>query len=205
MTKPLNRLISLLVLGVGAALLLTTAFVNAIPSSAQVSGTATCSSGTAISDPVNNAGLISDCEALLEGKDTLDGRGKLNWSADTPIADWDGIAVDGTPERVTEIVFGRGVGLYGTLPPQLGRLTGLRRLSISDKYDLDGEENYVTGTIPPELGSLANLVHLDLHTNFLSGEIPAELGMLENLQEMLLWDNELTGEIPGELGSLSSL
>ena len=76
-----------------------------------------------------------------------------------------------------------------------------------------------------ELGSLSNLVKLVLWGNELTGEIPVELGTLANLtslsvsqnqlresdtdrtgqpstnlEELHLWGNELTGEIPVEPG-----
>ena len=50
-----------------------------------------------MTDPDNNPGLVSDCEALLASRDTLAGTVALNWSADTPIADWEGVTVEGTP------------------------------------------------------------------------------------------------------------
>ena len=63
----------------------------------------------------------------------------------------------------------------------------------------------MTGEIPTELGSLANLEELWLSENQLTGEIPAEIGSLSNLVELILWGNRLTGAIPPELGSLSNL
>lgn len=42
--------------------------------------------------------------------------------------------------------------------------------------------NNITGTIPPELGTLANLVSLDLYLNGLRGTIPATLSKLEKLR-----------------------
>ena len=65
--------------------------------------------------------------------------------------------------------------------------------------------NQLSGEIPPELGSLANLEKLWLYENRLSGEIPPELGNLANLEEMRLWVNQLSGEIPPELGNLANL
>ena len=45
----------------------------------------------------------------------------------------------------------------------------------------------MTGEIPTELGSLANLRWLDLRNNQLTGEIPTELGSLANLQGLDLY------------------
>ena len=65
--------------------------------------------------------------------------------------------------------------------------------------------NQLSGQIPAELGSLANLGELNLSGNQLGGEIPAELGSLSNLEGLYLFTNQLSGEIPPELGSLSNL
>ena len=65
--------------------------------------------------------------------------------------------------------------------------------------------NQLTGSIPGDLGSLANLERLDLSSNELTGSIPAELGSLANLESMSLSGNELTGSIPAELGGLTNL
>ncbi len=164
----------------------------------------TCSTGSAVPDAANNPGLVSDCEALLASRDTLAGDATLNWSADVPIADWDGITVDGTPERITGLVL-KSEGLSGTLPAQLGSLAGLIRLDLGNHYPQQGEDNRLRGTIPPELGSLSNLVQLDLYNNLIEGQIPVELANLGNLEELVLGDNKFTGEIPAELGNLTNL
>ena len=67
------------------------------------------------------------------------------------------------------------------------------------------EDNDLTGSIPAELGDLANLEILDLTWNDLTGSIPAELGNLSNLESLVLHLNDLTGSIPAELGDLASL
>ena len=66
-------------------------------------------------------------------------------------------------------------------------------------------DNDLSGEIPPELGSLSNLIALILIGNTLSGEIPPELGSLSNLGTLDLGGNTLSGEIPPELGSLANL
>ncbi len=65
--------------------------------------------------------------------------------------------------------------------------------------------NKLAGTIPPELGRLANLSELNLSVNDLAGAIPAELADLANLSQLNLASNRLTGPIPPELGSMPTL
>ena len=65
--------------------------------------------------------------------------------------------------------------------------------------------NHLTGGIPAELGNLANLQYLHLERNQLTGAIPAKLGDLANLWELDLTGNRLTGDIPSELGNLANL
>ena len=65
--------------------------------------------------------------------------------------------------------------------------------------------NRLSGSIPSELGNLANLESLWLNDNQLSGSIPSELGNLDNLRTLWLNDNQLSGSIPSELGNLANL
>ena len=101
----------------------------------------------------SNTGLVSDCEALLAARDALAGTATLNWSTGRPIAEWDGVTVGGTPERVTGLnLWNRN--LDGRLPAELGSLSNLERLTLG--------RNQLTGAIPADLGKLANLTWLDL-------------------------------------------
>ena len=173
-----------------------------------------CSEGSAVSNPGANAGLANDCEVLLVAKDTLRGTGSLNWSTGTAMTSWDGVTVSGTPKRVTRLEFRRPtIGelskmsrseralvrrpLTGSIPPELGELSGLTRL--------DFVRNSLTGSIPSEIGGLANLTFFAVGANRLTGRIPSELGNLANLTALVLDWNQLTGEMPSELGSLSNL
>ena len=67
------------------------------------------------------------------------------------------------------------------------------------------DDNNLTGTLPPELGTLPQLRWLSLESNALTGSVPPELGNLAQLQRLYLSDNSLTGPIPAELGNLPQL
>ena len=51
--------------------------------------------------------------------------------------------------------------------------------------ELSLEDNQLSGSIPPELGDLANLQFLDFDDNQLNGPMPPELGNLANLGSSL--------------------
>ena len=157
---------------------------------------ADCSSGIAVTDPDDNPGLVSDCEVLLAARDILAGSAGLNWSADIPIEEWDGITIGGSFGRVTWVNLGFR-SLTGTIPVELGRLSELDVLTLTS--------NHLTGSIPSELGQLRKLRILYLDINQLSGEIPREMSYLTNLTTLALYGNQLTGEIPPEFGNLTEL
>ena len=69
---------------------------------------------------------------------------------------------------------------------------------------LDLAFNGLTGSIPPEIGRLQSLEHLNLMGNRLIS-IPAEIGNLQNLQSLNLAGNDLRGPIRPELGNLENL
>ena len=144
----------------------------------------------------DNTELVSDCETLLSARDPLEGGAKLNWSAGTPIAEWEGVSLGGRPARVIRIAL-PDRGLSGTIPGELGNLSNLRRLYLDD--------NQLSGEIPGELGNLSNLEWMNLWLNQLTGTIPPELGSLSGLGYLYLSGNQLSGSIPPELGNLSKL
>ena len=160
-----------------------------------------CSTGTAVANPGDNPLLVQDCNVLLAARDTLSGGGRrLIWTADTPMSKWDGIAIGGSPARVTELrIRGDDVNglLRGSIPPELGRLTGLVILDLGS--------NALGGRIPGELGGLKALVKMNLQVNRLTGSVPADLGRLTDLDYLNLSSNALTGEIPPQLAGLVQL
>ena len=96
--------------------------------------TSACATGGAVPDAANNPGLVSDCEALLDGKDTLVGTGTLNWAADVPMVNWDGVSVGNSPMvRVLRTLANHTAPppLTGEIPPELGRLSNLTGISTT--------------------------------------------------------------------------
>ena len=179
-----------------------------------------CDNGIAVTNPADNRVLVEDCEALLASVDILAGSARLNWSAQIPLSQWDGVVVEGNPARITGLyLYSRE--LTGQIPDQLGKLTGLETLWLHDNR-LSGElpaelgslslleqlslsRNRLSGGLPASLGNLTSLEFMSLSRNLLTGEFPAELGNLSNLEELWLYENDLSGEIPGELGNLTNL
>ena len=153
-----------------------------------------CVTGGAVTD-ATNTGLASDCETLLEARDTLAGSASLDWAANTPIAQWEGITLRGTPKRVASLNI-RGGGLDGSVPAELGRLSNLTYLNL--------RSNDLSGPIPAELGDLTNLTYLNLHSNQLTGPIP-DLSDLTGLEELYLARNKLTGPVPLWLNGMTEM
>ena len=140
--------------------------------------------------------LERDCRRLLHAKHRLDQDGVLNWDWKVEVKHWTGVEVNEERTAVTGLNL-RDMGLTGSIPPELGQLTGLQRVDLT--------HNDLTGPIPGRLGQLANLKGLRLSNNRLSGEIPAELGNLKSLKELGLGRNHLQGKIPNELANLVNL
>ncbi|KAE8800356.1 putative inactive leucine-rich repeat receptor-like protein kinase [Hordeum vulgare] len=63
----------------------------------------------------------------------------------------------------------------------------------------------LSGSLPPELGSLALLRRLNLHGNRLSGAVPPALSNATSLRSVFLYDNNLTGGFPASLCDLPRL
>nr|WP_082650734.1 COR domain-containing protein [Mastigocoleus testarum] len=96
------------------------------------------------------------------------------------------------------------------LPPEIGKLTQLKKLIIG-KYEYDFQEFIVVvttisnklTTLPTEIGLLNQLEYLQIVSNQLSS-LPAEFGQLTNLQTLNLIGNQLSS-LPAEFGQLTNL
>ena len=141
----------------------------------------------AMPDEADNPGLMRDCIHLLTAKDYLGGAEVLNWSLDIPIARWDGVTMEGTPQRITRLLL-PSKNLTGRIYFNLWRLSGLTRLDLS--------RNALTGEIPRGFAQLSNLQEFRLSDNSLTGTIPPGLGNLAMLNILSLSGNSFTGCIP---------
>eukprot|EP00956_Cyclotella_meneghiniana_P009820 scaffold13606_cov100-Cyclotella_meneghiniana.AAC.3 len=86
-----------------------------------------------------------------------------------------------------------------------------------NEITFDAFQGNLSGTLPPEIGSLHSLTYLDLSwisrtgslpinsSNSLTGSLPTEIGSLRSLTYLDLGLNSLTGTLPTEIGSLHSL
>ncbi len=155
-------------------------------------------------------------EALFNATDGERWETSQTWMTRRPLMQWHGVSTN-DQGRVTELSL---TSVRGELPPELGNLTELEVLILSNssvtlppefgnltKLERFGliEESSFGDHLIPEWGNLVNLRKLDFSGMNLEGAIPVELGNLTNLQSLNLADNRLCGELPGELGNLASL
>ncbi|KAL9226243.1 hypothetical protein vseg_002076 [Gypsophila vaccaria] len=88
------------------------------------------------------------------------------------------------------------LGIWGTLPPKVGRLRSLEVLNMSS--------NFITGQIPDEVGSMLALKSLALNDNQINGNLP-DLSELKALQELDLSNNNIGPNYPSLGPSLTSI
>ena len=94
------------------------------------------------------------------------------------------------------VVADNSVGGY--LPTQIGRLSSTLLL-------LDANANYISGTIPTEIGLMSTLTAFWTFDNLLSGTIPTEIGNAGALFSVMVYGNHISGTLPTQIGGLTSL
>ena len=94
-----------------------------------------------------------------------------SWNAITdPCGGWAGVTCGGIGTLSVTTLLRNGVGLLGTLPSQLGALTGLLSLNLG--------ANSLSGPLASELGQLSLLTYLNVGGCRLNGSLPSSLGAL---------------------------
>ena len=183
-----------------------------------------------------NNDLVEDCQALVAAQNHWAASSSNNdialnhalrtWGTGTAtekrITNWNGITV--TDNRVKSLNLQgssqTALKIESTIPSQLGNLTNLTRLDLSNNQ-LTGNiptqlgsltkatkiyisSNQLTGNIPTQLGNLSEATTLDLSANQLTSSIPSELGNLPKIANLYLSSNQLTGNIPTQLGNMTT-
>ncbi|KAK4481169.1 hypothetical protein RD792_012050 [Penstemon davidsonii] len=149
---------------------------------------------------ISSFNTSTDESSLLAFKDqvTFDPNNIMakNWSRGIPFCTWIGVTCSLRRPRVTGLdLF--NMGLQGTIANQIGNLSFLKYLNISN--------NSFSGQIPYEIGHLRRLRVLKISYNQLNGQIPLSFGSLTNLERLVLRGNQLTEIIPWSIFNISSL
>lgn len=126
-------------------------------------------------DPVQRNALL----ALYNSTDGPNWSYTIRWGSAASYCRWFGVDCSAV-RNVIELNLRRN-NLSGNIPPEIGDLIFLRRLSMY--------ENNLTGPIPPHLGNLSQLYSLHLLDNDLSAPIPASLTQMVELDVLTLEEN----------------
>lgn len=119
-----------------------------------------------------------------------------NWLSDQSPRFWSGVYVtDDYDTRVRKLKL-KNNNLTGTLPENLGNLTGCEELVLSD--------NQISGVIPAGINNMEALERLELQNNLLTSPMP-NLPSLNNLTVFSIAANSFEGEIPSEFGNIPNL
>ncbi|KAL5544037.1 hypothetical protein UlMin_007821 [Ulmus minor] len=121
--------------------------------------------------------------------------------------------------KITRIVF-KSQRLNGFLSPEIGRLSELKELSLSNNKLVDYipsqivdcrkleilnlENNQFSGEVPSNLSKLVRLRVLDVSSNKLSGNL-SFLMYFPNLEKLSIADNLFSGKIPASIRSFRNL
>ncbi|PHT97435.1 hypothetical protein BC332_33647 [Capsicum chinense] len=142
--------------------------------------------------PLAGITLTRDVVVMEDLRESFD-KEPRDWHGDPCLPtdkSWTGVECSsGANPRITSLNL-TNVGITGSLPPSISRLTALSHLWLGS--------NKLTGEIP-DLSSLQSLETLHLEDNQLQGPIPESLGKLPKLREVFLQNNHLKGSIPGSL------
>ena len=79
----------------------------------------------------------------------------------------------------------------------MGKLSNLKILTVND--------NYLVGSLPPNIGDLTKLEVLWTSINELTGVIPNQFGNLVNLITLIMHHNFMTGTLPASFGRCSEM
>lgn len=116
------------------------------------------------------------------------------WMGSDPCVNWERVTC--SMGQVVELNLS-AAGLSGPVPPEIGRLTSLRKLDLSN--------NAISGPIPSQLALLQNLQMLSFYRNPLNSPFSMEILQLRNLTELRYDVAGITGPIPESISNLQKL
>ncbi|KAL8029228.1 hypothetical protein ABFX02_14G213500 [Erythranthe guttata] len=135
--------------------------------------------------------LISKIKPSLQG--TADNLLLSTWNSSVPLCQWRGLKwsfINGSSLTCADLSSPQRSSIFLHKDPSL-QLVSLQLPSAN-----------LTGTLPKEIGQLANLRSLYLAVNSLSGGVPLELGYSSSLSEIDLSHNLLNGSLPPSIWNL---
>ncbi|HEY3387537.1 MAG TPA: hypothetical protein VGK46_13565, partial [Saprospiraceae bacterium] len=106
-------------------------------------------------------------------------------------------SIGSLPATLSSLSLGNNSLMGGSLPPEIGNLSGLTELWLNN--------NGHTGSIPYSFGNLTQLRYVQMAGNQLSGEIPKSFKNLTNIEWIALSENQLSGNIPGLFGRMTKM
>ncbi|RVW25346.1 putative LRR receptor-like serine/threonine-protein kinase [Vitis vinifera] len=142
----------------------------------------------------------------LKAHITYDSQGMLatNCSTKSSHCSWYGISCNAPQQRVSAINLSN-MGLEGTIAPQIGNLSFLVSLDLSNNY-FHGSLPKDIGSIPTTIFNMSSLLNISLSYNSLSGSLPMDICYANlKLKELNLSSNHLSGKVPTGLGQCIKL
>ncbi|KAK9047753.1 hypothetical protein V6N11_053589 [Hibiscus sabdariffa] len=119
-----------------------------------------------------------------------------SWNPRDPTpCNWRGVSCDSATASVTSLDLSNA-NVAGPFPSALCRLQNLTSINLF--YNINS-------TIPSDISTCQNLVHLVLAQNLLTGELPNTLADLPNLKYLDLTGNNISGDFPDSFGRFQKL
>nr|VDC66578.1 unnamed protein product [Brassica rapa] len=151
----------------------------------------------------------TDKQALLEFQSNLSPNSRVSlasWNESFDLCNWTEVTCAWKHKRVTALNLS-GMKLSGVISDSIDNLSFLTTLSLA--------HNSFHGSIPPEVGKLFRLQHLNLSNNLgerldlaynrMEGEIPDSMSRLTRIKFLRLAQNKFSGVFPPAIYNLSSL
>jgi Leucine rich repeat len=139
--------------------------------------------------------LTADWPSANSGKNGKN----ATWLQAMDECDWEGVTCETDPDgrrTVVELDL-LATGLQGTISPDLGLLSSLRRVDLSS--------GTLAGSLPPSIGQWSLLETLDVSLNQLTGSLPETIGQWLNISFVSVAFNQLVGSLPETVKQWSNL